>query len=62
MKSLVEMHEGTIDVKSEVGQGSEFIVTLPVKLVENNETNIVDRKKVYEGEKCKIEFSDIYFV
>lgn len=62
VKSLVEMHEGTIEVKSELGQGSEFIVKLPVKLVEDNETNIVDRKKVPEGEKCKIEFSDIYFV
>ena len=29
-KRLVEMHEGTIGVSSALGQGSEFVVTLPV--------------------------------
>jgi PAS domain S-box-containing protein len=29
---LVEMHEGTITVSSTLGQGSEFVVTLPVDL------------------------------
>ncbi len=31
VKSLVEMHEGTVQAQSAVGQGSEFVVRLPVK-------------------------------
>ena len=31
-KRLVEMHEGTIEVSSTLGQGSEFVVSLPVDL------------------------------
>ncbi|MEW8956988.1 sensor histidine kinase, partial [Clostridium sp.] len=31
VKSLVELHHGTIEVKSEVNRGSEFIITLPCK-------------------------------
>lgn len=29
VKSLVELHNGTIEVKSEINKGSEFIITLP---------------------------------
>ncbi len=32
VKRLVEMHEGTIEVSSTLGQGSEFVVSLPVDL------------------------------
>jgi PAS domain S-box-containing protein len=32
VKRLVEMHEGTIGVSSTLGQGSEFVVSLPVDL------------------------------
>jgi two-component system sensor histidine kinase BaeS len=31
VKTLVDAHHGTIEVKSQIGQGSEFIVTLPKK-------------------------------
>lgn len=62
VKSLVEMHGGNISVKSKYHQGTEFIVILPIKLVDdediqqapmnlNNEINV---------EKIQIEFSDIY--
>ena len=30
VKSLVDMHKGTIEVISEVGKGSEFIIKLPI--------------------------------
>lgn len=33
-KQLVEMHKGTIKIISEKGKGAEFVVTLPIELVE----------------------------
>ncbi|MBC2397682.1 PAS domain S-box protein [Clostridium tetanomorphum] len=58
-KALIEMHNGTIYVNSELGCGSEFIVNLPVRYINNT------RKSRYISgqtniEKMKIEFSDIY--
>lgn len=62
VKSLVKMHKGEITVKSKEGEGSEFIISLPKRLVESD-----DKDKIYEGnlikdnkERAKIEFSDIY--
>lgn len=63
-KSLVEMHGGNINVKSEYGKGSEFIIELPIKydtskegiLYNLNETE--DKDKFIE--KMNVEFSDIY--
>lgn len=60
VKSLVEMQGGKIEVKSELGVGSEFIIKLPVKINEsvgfvNNSESLNDNV-----EKIKIEFSDIY--
>ncbi len=59
VKSFVEMHEGTIKINSELGVGSEFIIKLPVKIL--NEKCI---EKKYEDdniiERISIEFSDIY--
>ncbi|GIM29252.1 hypothetical protein CPJCM30710_19180 [Clostridium polyendosporum] len=62
VKSLVEMHGGKIDVKSIYQQGTEFIITLPVNLVSNNDSEIVKRDLTNETnvEKIQIEFSDIY--
>lgn len=60
-KTLVEMHDGTISVKSEEGAGSEFIVMLPCKIlnketVENRSINLSERLV----ERINVEFSDIY--
>ena len=30
VKEIVEAHEGTIEIKSEVGIGTEVIVTIPI--------------------------------
>lgn len=64
VKSLVEMHGGEITVRSQLGIGSEFIVKLPTKLVENeaNINRLQDSGINGNVEKTKIEFSDIYFV
>ncbi|NOW03648.1 Cache 3/Cache 2 fusion domain-containing protein [Clostridium beijerinckii] len=62
VKALVEMHEGTIEVKSVYGQGTEFIICLPVKIVpedkgKKNKNGYSNQSKV---ENINIEFSDIY--
>ncbi|MDE5790655.1 MAG: substrate-binding domain-containing protein [Muribaculaceae bacterium] len=38
-KAFVELHGGSIEVKSKEGKGSEFVVTLPVTHVENKGDN-----------------------
>ncbi|MDQ0480455.1 ATP-binding protein [Hathewaya limosa] len=60
VKALVEMHNGEIRVKSKVGEGSEFIITLPVHFIKGQE--IEENKLVREPkiQKIEIEFSDIY--
>ncbi|MBM6838671.1 ATP-binding protein, partial [Clostridium saudiense] len=62
VKSLVEMHEGSIRVKSELGKGSEFIITLPTKKVVKNEQLKFNICNQTIFEKCMIEFSDIYAI
>jgi len=56
VKSLVEMHKGTITVKSELNKGSEFIITLPSYLVEEkNDTVYSNNHFIQENlEKIKI--------
>ncbi|MCR8743809.1 ATP-binding protein [Romboutsia lituseburensis] len=64
VKSLVEMHDGNIDVKSKVGLGTEFQFHIPNKKIDSDKyKSIIDAST--EGnkiEKCNIEFSDIYGV
>ncbi len=61
VRSLVELHNGKITLKSEIDKGSEFIIELPVFLVPNEEPIIdIDQIKESNIEKIKIEFSDIY--
>jgi two-component system, OmpR family, phosphate regulon sensor histidine kinase PhoR len=61
VKSLVEMHGGKVSVKSKLGEGSEFIITLPViKLTEvEEEVTLIDYRERHI-ERINIEFSDIY--
>lgn len=74
-KSIVELHGGTIFVKSVFGEGCEFIIMLPLKVLapdnvktaeklEDNKECYAEKledKKDYYTEKINIEFSDIYF-
>lgn len=63
VKSLTEMHGGNIKVQSKYGEGSEFIVELPVSLIDNSNTEHLDN---YDSDdkidKILIEFSDIYSI
>lgn len=61
VKSLVEMHEGTIELLSKVGIGSEFIISLPDKILEEQNQEVVSSNSMDQRiEKISIEFSDIY--
>jgi PAS domain S-box-containing protein len=63
VKSLVEMHEGEISVKSSYGHGSEFMFRLPDRMVEECDTADLHANSKIGGdytERINIEFSDIY--
>lgn len=59
VKSLVEMHEGKIEVKSREKQGSEFIISLPDQKMDGKE---VEEFKFKDNiNKTALELSDIEF-
>lgn len=59
VKYLVELQGGKISVKSEMGVGSEFLVELPAKIIEDKKINTYQMDSGYV-ERISIEFSDIY--
>lgn len=63
VKSLVKMHEGEITVRSQLGIGSEFVIKLPIKLIESvSNVHKPEARDLNDSvEKTKVEFSDIYF-
>jgi predicted ATPase/signal transduction histidine kinase len=60
-KSLIEMQEGSIEVQSQDGIGSEFAITLPVRTVENYMCPVKIESKESKVDRISVEFSDIYF-
>lgn len=64
VKSMIEMHGGKISVNSQEGLGSEFIIELPVNLIEDNNEceqgqNLGTNSRI---DSILIEFSDIYSI
>jgi signal transduction histidine kinase len=59
VQSYVKLHKGKIRVISEIDKGTEFIITLPVYLVEENDN---EKKEIEKSiiERANIELSDIY--
>lgn len=61
VKSLVEMHSGSVEVRSEYGKGSEFTVKLPLRVIESDEIAAAAEETACVClDMVNIEFSDIY--
>lgn len=61
VKSLVEMQGGTIKVRSQLGEGSQFTVELPAEKLPNEDNNdVLPNFHDFKIERMNIEFSDIY--
>lgn len=64
VKSLVEMHGGFVYAKSKLGEGSEFIFTIPVGKFNDEEVedSLVNNEFSHakHEERLQVEFSDIY--
>jgi len=61
VKSLVEIHRGSISVQSDEGKGSEFVIHLPVTTLSEDKNVVKEEVKQQNNvEKIHLEFSDIY--
>lgn len=63
VKELVDIHKGKITVKSDLGEGTEFIVSLPLtKIKEDFYEEIAVTYYNNKKDRFKIELSDIYTI
>lgn len=56
VKSFVEMHGGRVTLCSDYGRGSEFLISLPCKIINNEECRNINNFNV---EMAKVEFSEV---
>lgn len=61
VKNLIEMHGGSIDVESELGKGTTFIIKLPYNILKEDSSQRKTLAKQDRVERIHVEFSDIYF-
>ena len=62
VKIFTNLHGGDIEVKSKVNEGSEFVIRLPINVLEDEE--VVNCELFYDdttNSKTALEFSDIEF-
>lgn len=59
VKSLIELHGGSIDINSKINEGTEFIIELPVFVLDYEE---ISQESTFDSkvDRISIEFSDIY--
>ena len=60
VKSLVELHGGSIQIQSHIGKGTKVTFTLP-KIQIEGEQILEKYDDVGKIETCKLEFSDVYW-
>lgn len=61
VKSLVEIHNGDIYVNTEIEEGTEFCIEIPIrKLMNSNVNKVINRNINSKVQKYRVEFSDIY--
>lgn len=63
VKSLVEMHSGTVSISSKPGHGCMVTISLPVKFTDDIQKDPISSASYMLGhvERLNVEFSDIYF-
>ena len=59
VKSIIEVHKGKIEVSSKKNEGTEFIIRLPNRTIDNKEVSITKKLDQEIVNNINIEFSDI---
>ena len=58
-KSMIEMHNGSINVNSKIDQGTSFILTLPIEKADNiTSVHNLQNKSKNKNDALQVEYSD----